>query len=99
MLPKSPTTVMPVLDGLVAGVTITVRSELSPGSTESGLAEPFPEWVPAVVQTFPTELLRGIGPTRSKSSALLSILVQPLFFLTAFVVFLSTFVGDVSVQF
>src|SRR5438105_13270417 len=98
MLPKSPTTVMPVLDGLVAGVTITFRSELPPGSTESGLAEPFPERVPAVAQTFPTELLRGIGPIRLKSNELLSISVQPLFFLTAAVVLLSTFVGDVSEQ-
>src|SRR5256714_790805 len=98
MLPKSPTTVMPVLDGPVAGVTITVRSELSPGSTEFGLAEPFPERTPATAQAFPTELLRGIGPRRSKSSELLLVFVQPLSFLTAAVVLLRTFVGDVSEQ-
>src|SRR2546423_13542457 len=98
MLPKAPTTVIPVLDGPVAGVTVTVRSVLLPGSTESGLAEPFPERVPAVAQTFPTELFRGIGPIRLKSNELLSVSVQPLFFLTAAVVLLSTFVGDVSAQ-
>src|SRR4051812_5244770 len=98
MLPKSPTTVIPVLDGLVAGVTVTVRSELPPGSREFGLAEPFPERAPATGQMFPMELLRGIGPFRSKSNELLSVSVQPLFFLIAAVVLLSTFVGDVSEQ-
>src|ERR1041384_6228334 len=98
MLPRSPTTVIPVLEGLVAGVTVTVRSELPPGSTESGLAEPFPERIPAVEQTFPTELLRGMGPTRSKSNELLSVSVQPLFFLTAAVVLLIALVGDASEQ-
>ncbi len=77
MLLRLPVTVMPVLAGPVAGVTVTVKSVLPPGSRELGLAAPEAERVPAAAQLFTFELLRGIGPLTLKSIELLSVSWQP----------------------
>ena len=52
MLLRLPVAVMPVLAGPVAGVTVTVKSVLPPGSRELGLAAPEPERDPAAAQLF-----------------------------------------------
>src|SRR5437016_8158007 len=98
MLVRSPVTVIPVLGGPVAGVTLTIRKVLPPGSSELGLADPEADRAPPPPQVFVIELLRGIGPLTVKSSELLSVSVQPLLILIAAVVFESTMVGEVSEQ-
>src|SRR4051812_42752582 len=94
MLVKSPTTVMLELGGLVAGVTLTVRSVEAAGSTELGVALPIPE---GTVGSPPQdcagdELLRGIGPKALKSAWFTSVSMQPFPLRTAAVVLLK--VGD-----
>src|SRR5437763_6996215 len=100
MLDKSPLTVRFVLGGVVAGVTRTVNKVLLAGSKEPGVAMPIPEGCDgSPPQEFAgAALLRGIGPTMTKSLTLLSVSMQPLFFRTAAEVLLSTIVGVVSEQ-
>src|SRR5919199_6805004 len=80
MLVRLALTVMSVLGGVVAGVTLTVSSVLLAGSSAEGEAMPRPE---GCVASPPHELtgdalLRGIGPTATKSLALLSVSWHPL---------------------
>src|SRR5438105_12863045 len=97
MLVRSAVTVMPVLVGLVAGVTVTVRSVVSEGCGLEGLAEPVAARLPPALHGFVgDEVLRGTGPPTVKSEELLSVSVQPAPFLTATVVFDSVAVGEVS---
>src|ERR1041385_501697 len=91
MLVRSALTLMSVLGGVVAGVTLTVSRVLLAGSSVDGEARPRPE---GSVASPPHELagdalLRGIGPMTTKSLALLSVSVQPLPRRTAAVVLLS----------
>ncbi len=78
---KFPVTEMPVLGGVVAGITVTVSSVFPPGETAVGLADiaankvvPPPLHADGVVDAF-----RGAdGITLVKSLALLSLSWQPL---------------------
>src|SRR5437762_9628784 len=98
MLVRFPVTVMPVLGGAIAGVTVTVNRLLVAGKTESGVAKP----LPLICVGSPPHpcggnwLLRGIGPSTRKSLKLLLVSVQPLFLRIAAVVLLSGAVGKVS---
>src|SRR6478672_2474519 len=100
MLVKLPVTLIPVLGGALAGVTVTVSRLLLEGSTESGVAKPSPK----ICVTSPPQpcggkvLLRGIGPSTRKSLKLLLVSVQPLFLRMAAVVLVSGAVGEVSEQ-
>src|SRR6266550_3472472 len=99
MLVRSPVTMMPVLVGPVAGVTVTVKRVVSPGSGPDGFAEPAAESEPPALHTFVAEaLLRGTGETTVKSELLLSVSVHPPAFLSAAVVFVSAAVEVVSWQ-
>src|SRR5579871_3377342 len=80
MLVRSAVTPMPVLGGALGLVTRTVNSVLLAGNTESGIAMPSPD---GCVGSPPhpltgDALLRGIGPSATKSAELLSVSVQPL---------------------
>src|SRR4051812_47933279 len=91
-------TVMPVLGlGLVAGVTVTVKTVVAAGSTAAGLAIPYAKsWVgsPPHVCTGRV-LLRGMGPSAKKSPALLLVSWQPSTFLVAARRFVRVAVGPV----
>src|ERR1041385_6657074 len=90
MLVRSPLTAMSVLGGAVAGVTLTVSSVLLEGSSDPGEATPRPQGCDGSPPHWVTggALLRGIGPTATKSAELLSVSVQPLPRRTAAVVLL-----------
>src|SRR5215475_14405169 len=78
---------MPVLGGLGAGKTCTLRVVVSPIATEFGFAEPTPE---RIAQLFVgDELLRGFGVPSAKLFALSLVSRQPLSPLSAAVVFVS----------
>src|SRR5437870_1280211 len=91
MLVRSAVTLIPVLGGVVAGVTSTVSRVLLAGSSDDGVAMPRPEgWVESPPHELAGDaLLRGIGPISTKSLALLSVSVQPFRRRTAAVVLLS----------
>ena len=84
---RSHVAVMPVLAGVVPGVTVTVRSVESPGGTDAGLALPMP--VGAVQSCTGEAVLRGFGVPAVKSAALLSESVQPELLRSAALVFVS----------
>ena len=65
---RSPLTVMPVLAGEVAAVTVTVRTVVWPAVTVAGLARPDAVSEPPVL---PKEELRGLGAPVAKSVPLL----------------------------
>src|SRR5581483_2719044 len=101
MLVRSAVTVMLVLGGVLAGVTLTVSNVLLAGSNDCGEAMPSPK---GCVGSPPQELtgeelFRGIGPFITKSLELLSVSRQPLPFRIAAVVFDSGPTGAVSKQF
>src|SRR5215510_13693767 len=80
-------TEIPVLGGLGAGKTCTVRVVVPPVATEFGFAEPTPE---RIAQLFVgDELLRGFGVPSAKLFALSLVSRQPLSPLSAAVVFVS----------
>ena len=88
---RSPVTVIPVLVGFAPGVTVTVRSVLTPARTEAGVAAPTPVGSVGVGGAPQTNAevaeLRGAGGESAvKSAALSSVSVQPLPALTAEVV-------------
>src|ERR1043165_2287177 len=80
MLVRSPLTVMSVLGMTVAGVTLTVSKVLLEGSSDPGEATPNPEGCVGSPPHWLTgdALLRGIGPTTTKSLELLSVSTHPL---------------------
>src|SRR5439155_2121390 len=101
MLVRSAVTARPVLGGVAAGVILTVNSVLAAGSSDDGNAMPRPE---GCVGSPPHEfggaaLLRGIGPTSTKSLALLLLSTQPLPRRTAAVAFSSVGAVAFSEQF
>ncbi len=79
MFVKFANTEIPVLGGVVAGKTLTVKSVVPPCETVFGFAEPLAEIVvPPLPQTFCGLLeLRGAGAVIVKSALLLSVSVQP----------------------
>jgi hypothetical protein len=77
MLVKFPTTEMPVLGGVVAGKTVTVKSVVAPGDTVLGFA---PKPISRVEPLLPPQMFTGLealrgaeGLTVEKSFALLSV--------------------------
>src|SRR5258706_1308079 len=98
MLVRSALTAMPVLEGAVAGETLTVSNVWLAGSSDPGEARPRPEGCEgSPPQEFAgAVLLRGIGPTTTKSAALLPVSMQPLPFRTAAVVLESAAVKGVQ---
>src|SRR5258707_9476824 len=100
MAVRSAPTERRVRAGALAGVTGTVRSVLAAGSTADGDATPKPDGcVGSPPQKFGgAALFRGIGPTLTKSFALLSVSTHPLARRTEAVVLLSPAAGAVSEQ-
>src|SRR5690348_3157308 len=78
---------MPVLVGLIAGVTTTCKVTVSPTAADPGVEEPTPDNVAAV--------LRGLGAPTAKSVLLLSVSVAPAALRKAAVVLESVAVGPV----
>src|SRR5829696_3767158 len=71
---RSPTTVTPVLVGVVPLVTATVSKVLPPAATVFGLAEPIPlGFVEPPHGASGDEVLRGEGAAAVKSAPLLSV--------------------------
>ena len=80
MSERFPVTVIPVLGGVVAGITVTRRSVLPPGTTAVGLALiAANSVVPPLPQVFGVvDALRGAdGTVEAKSFILLSVSWQP----------------------
>src|SRR5215472_5659270 len=100
MLVRLPTTVIPVLGGVVAGVTVTVSSVFSDGSRADGLAVPIPEMLAgSPPHRFSGDaVFRGMGPSMMKSAELLLVSMQPLPLRMAAVAFESDGVAAVSKQ-
>lgn len=75
---RFPTTVIPVLGGVVAGMTETVKSVFPLGETVVGLAEiPACRFPPRLQLFVGLEVFRGAGVPNVKSRLLLSVSVQP----------------------
>src|SRR6266478_3834482 len=88
MADRSPATVIPVLAGLVPGVTVTVNSDELPGATALGLATPTPDGLVGPEQLLKSSfVLRGLGAPAVKSPELLSVSAQPPLFRISAVVF------------
>src|SRR5438034_744167 len=68
-------TAMPVLDGPTPGVTVAVRSVVSPGLSVGGFAEP--ATAKPLQSCVGEAVLRGVGVAALKSPALLFESVQP----------------------
>src|SRR6185503_3134673 len=70
---RSMTTARPVLAGLVAGVTATVRSEFPPAGTALGFALPTPVSGPAIDKHVEFRFCGRLGVINAKSAELLSV--------------------------
>ncbi len=79
MFDKFPTTVIPVLCGVVAGETATRNSVVPPGITVFGFAAPVAESVglPPEQAFVGLLVLRGVGSVIEKSALLSSVSLQP----------------------
>src|SRR5215471_5893759 len=101
MAERSPVTVIPVLGGVVAGVTRTMSSVVAVASSDEGEAVPKPEgMVGSPPHTWRgATLLRGMGPMAAKSFRLLSVSTQPLPLRRAAVVLSRVPTGVFSEQF
>ena len=101
MSERSAVTVIPLLAGLLPGVTATVSSVVPPTVTDAGSAVPVP--VGAGFRGARVHerggYFRGMGAPVAKSAELLSVSVQPLPARSAAVVLLRTGAGAVSEQF
>ena len=77
MLERFPVAVIPVLGGLVAGTTVTVKRVLPPGATVVGLVEMLACSVLASHELNGLELFRGDGVPTIESELLLSVSLHP----------------------
>ena len=99
MSERSAVTVIPLLAGLLPGVTATVSSVVPPTVTDAGSAVPVPVGLVSAEHAFTREaVFRGMGAPAAKSAELLSVSVQPLPARSAAVVLLRTGAGAVSEQ-